>query len=404
MTYSQENTMYSQENTYLQGKDFGAGFMSSVFNSFSNFNSFSADSIKKGASAFFEGIAEGISKIFEEISKNTSKMNYDIACSITRSYLPLLAAGGIIGVGLPLVYIYVHKCFVAKIGKPKMAIEQRRTTLFTQIKGFFFKPSSGVTRKVFFNQETAERIDQIAASTKQIKENRAYFQNVLLAGPPGTGKTMIARQIAEKSDMDFIMMSAGNLSQYIGRKEHISGLNALLDNAESGSKPTLIFIDEAEGIAKDRSMLDHEHVELLNTLIARTGTPSKKIMLVLATNRPDELDIAIRDRMSHEIKIEKPEYAQRVKIISQYADELFANSPNYRKIFSSEAIQIMAKKTEGLSGRSLFNLVNFLLSQEGASKNRQLSQETVDKAISQFVAKARAIHSKQESLKSLKST
>lgn len=365
--------------TFAQGSDFGKGFASTFF------SGFSADSIKKGTGAFFEGIAEGM-----------DKMHSSHSWSMGRSYIPLLLALGITTTGLPLVYNYVYQRLIANIGKPKMAIEQRRTTLFTPITSLFSKPSSGLARKVSLTKGTAERIDQIAASTKQIKQNNAFFQNVVLAGPPGTGKTMIAKQLAEKSDMDFIMMSSGNLTQFIKRKEHVSELNALLDSAESGSKPTLIFIDEAEGIAKDRGMLDHEHVELLDTLIARTGTPSKKIMLVLATNRLNELDSAVRDRMSHEIEIGNPEYAQRVEIISQYADELFAHSANYQKIFNAGAVQIMAKKTEGLSGRSLFNLVNSLFSQESTSKNRQLSQEMVDKTISHFVAKARAAHPKQE--------
>lgn len=364
--------------TVEQGAAFGQGFASAVF------SGFSADSIKHGTIALFDGIAAGL-----------NNMNASFSGSLGRSYLPLIIATGVVTTALPLAYRYIYKRLTANIGKPKMAIEQRRTTLFNSLTGRVDKSSSEPSRKVFLNKETAERIDQIAASTKEFQENKAYFQNVVLAGPPGTGKTMIAKQLAEKSDMDFIMMSSGNLTQFIKRKEHVTELNALLDSAEAGSKPTLIFIDEAEGIAKDRGMLDHEHVELLDTLIARTGTPSKKIMLVLATNRLNELDSAVRDRITHEIEIGNPEYAERVEIISQYAKELFSLSPNYSKIFNQGAVEIMARKTEGLSGRSLFNLVNSLCSQESTSRGRHLSEEMVDTTIARFVAKAQATRSHQ---------
>jgi ATPase family AAA domain-containing protein 3A/B len=273
---------------------------------------------------------------------------------------------------------------VADIGKPKMALEQRRTHFLTPLANMITKKQKK-TQQAFFKPEIEERLRQIAASTKNIQNNKAYFRNLLLYGPPGTGKTMVAKKIAEDSDMDFISMSSGNLTQFIKRKEHVSEFNRLFDAAEKGYKPTLVFIDEAEGMAKHRDLLDQEHVELLDAYLARTGTPSKQVMVVLATNLKSHLDAAVLSRVSDQIEIDNPELEQRIAIITQKAKELFSPS-TYQKFFSSKSIQEMAKKTNGLSGRDLFYLVNALSSLEGTLPNRALTEHHVNTTINQFMA------------------
>ncbi len=375
------------------GSDFGQGFFSSVKQvDFGILNSIENNSEKIGeaASGFFKGMGKGASEAFDTTTASFS-------WSILARVVPAVGIFFAVTSGIPLALQYIFAILTENIGKPKMAIKQRKTTIFTPFINLFSKPTTN-TRKAFFNKKISEQIEQIAASTKNISENRAFFQNVILHGPPGTGKTMIAEAIAEKSDLDYVTMSSGNLTQFIKRKEHVAELNRLLNSAENGKKPTLVFIDEAEGLAKNRDELDQDHVELLNTLLARTGSPSKKIMLVLATNRLKEIDQAVLDRMTHTIEINNPEFEQRIAIINQYANELFANSPNLSRFFHPDAIQKMAHKTEGLSGRTLFYIVNALYSLESITKNRELTQEKIDAIFDRFSPQQKKTekHDKQE--------
>lgn len=356
------------------GSEFAQGFFSGIKQGGSDI----LESFEKNepVSRFFKAVGIGVSEAFDTT-------NASFSWSIIKRTVPTVGIFMAVTTGVPHAVRYFFELLIANIGKPKMAIKQRKTTIFTPLKNLFSKPTIN-TRKAFFNEKISEQIEEIAASTKNISENGASFQNVILYGPPGTGKTMIAEAIAEKSDLDYVTMSSGNLTQFIKRKEHVSELNRLFDSAENGKKPTLIFIDEAEGLAKNRDDLDQEHVELLNTFLARTGSPSKKIMLVLATNRLKDIDQAVLNRMTHNIEINAPEFEQRVAIINQYANELFTNSPNLSRFFNQEAIQKMAQKTEGLSGRNLFYIVNAIYSLESITKNRELTQEKIDTVVDRF--------------------
>lgn len=285
-------------------------------------------------------------------------------------------AAAVIGTAA-LAYKYVAN----KIGKPAMAMEQRRTTIFTPFTSLFRQDP--VVAKTIFNPQLTARLEDIADSTKDIKAGHAYFQHVILFGPPGTGKTMAAKQIARESDMDFIMMSGAELTQFIKSKDHVTELNSLLDSAENGWNPTVVFIDEVEGLAKHRKLLDHEHVELLDALLSRTGTPSKKLMLILATNRIEDIDSAVLSRMSHKIEIGKPELEERIAIIQQYAKELF---PDAFKYFDEESIQQIAMKTEGFAGREIFNLINAIRAADSRLVSEQrLPQDKFDQIVDAFV-------------------
>lgn len=336
---------------------------------------------------------ESIDKTISQLGKMWGKMNHEVHSQMNSALVfnwgPTLLGFVLMTQGLPLAMQYIYQKLLLNIGKPKMAIEQRRTTLFTPIKKVLFGEPPKSSNKAIFNKDVTEQINQIISTTKNIQTNRAAFENIVLYGPPGTGKTMIAKKIAEDSDMDFIMMSSGNLTQFIYGKKHVSELNNLIDSAEKGSKPTVIFIDEAEGIARDRSKLDQEHIELLDALLARTGTPSNKIMLILATNQFNELDEAIKNRMSTQIHIGNPDIEQRIQIIDQYAKQLFEKSPNLSKVFNPAGIRKMAEKMDGHSGRSLFYLVNKLYSLEAKGENRTLTQKQVDSVIDRFALQAK---------------
>ncbi len=241
--------------------------------------------------------------------------------------------------------------------------------------------------KPIFNATTQEAVNDIISSTKHCKTHGGFFENIILFGPGGTGKTMISKFIAKNSNMNYMLMSGGDLAQHIRRKEHVTELNKLFEKAKSSSGPTIIFIDEAEALCKDRSLFkDDEHIELLDAFLNHTGEPNcaKKIMLVLATNRLSDIDPAVLSRMDHKIAVNPPELEQRVQILELHAKNFFSKN-EIQNFFSNEKLLQLAKATDGLTGRDLFKLLNMISNKKAATEKNVLTQDLIEKMIKRFM-------------------
>ena len=262
------------------------------------------------------------------------------------------------------------------------------SAVFGKLKQWWMAPSEP---KPIFNPELESQIRDITEATYNLQKNGGYFQNVLLYGPGGTGKTMVAKMIARGSNMNYIMMSGGDLAQYIKRGEHVSELNKLFESINQSFTPTILFIDEFESLARDRSKLDKaELFELLNAFLSHTGEASKKFMLIAATNRPEDIDDAVLSRMDHKLEIGLPKKEERIKILDQYIARFF-NKSERALFFSHETIERMAEETDGLTGRAIFKMLNALQGKKMASSKNCLTPEMIDKTVAHFVSQEKAI-------------
>lgn len=341
--------------------------------------------VEKNGKAFGE--------LFKLIGEGIAQGSEANASSFRRTWIPTLLMTGFATTAVPLIYGYVQKVLLHNIGKPALAIKQHKITYLSQIKDKITETlieqnlidAPEPLTKPIFKKEVEKKIEDIVRATNNIKRNDAFFQNVILYGPGGTGKTMIAEKIAKEANMNYIMMSGGEFGQFIKRGEHVSELNRLLNAADNSSNPTIIFIDEAEGLCKNRDKLDQDHLELQNTLLNRTGTPSKNVMLILATNRVADIDSAILNRMTYKIKIDVPGMEERAEIIDLYAKQFFLDYKERTEFFNPEQIQVFARKTEKLSGRSLFQIINMIFAKKGMTDDNRLTQEIIDHSIDEFV-------------------
>lgn len=269
--------------------------------------------------------------------------------------------------------------------------------LFTKVKNWgnetFFMPPPP---KPIFNKDLTAQINEIVFSTNNLKKNGGYFQNVLLYGPGGTGKTMVAKMIAKNSNMNYVMMSGGDLAQYIKRGEHVTELNKLFESIKSSSSPTILFIDEMESLCGDRKKMDRSELfELLNAFLSHTGEASKQVMIIGATNIPELIDEAVLSRMDRKLEIAPPDVEQRLAILTQYIERFFKASER-EEFFSKDLIQEMARKTDGLTGRAVFKMINALSSKKMAKSDNKLTKEDILSVVNQFV-------SQEENLKRVQS-
>ncbi|KAL7106660.1 hypothetical protein ACP275_06G007500 [Erythranthe tilingii] len=183
---------------------------------------------------------------------------------------------------------------------------------------------------------------------------RSPGRGLLLFGPPGTGKTMIGKAIAGEAKATFFYISASSLtSKWIGEGEKL--VRALFGVA-SCRQPAVIFVDEIDSLLSQRkSDGEHESSRRLKTqfLIEMEGfdSGSEQILLIGATNRPQELDEAARRRLTKRLYIPLPTSEARSWIIKNLLvkDGLFN--------LSNEDIDTICTLTEGYSGSDMKNLV-----------------------------------------------
>ena len=137
-------------------------------------------------------------------------------------------------------------------------------------------------------------------------------------GPPGNGKTMLAKAVSNSCGMTFYNITASTLtSKYHGEGEKL--VRALFASARENS-PSIIFMDEVDSLLSKRSAQEHEASTRLKTefLVQFDGvlsSSSERILLISATNRPEELDEAVLRRYTKKLYIKLPDKPARIHLI-----------------------------------------------------------------------------------------
>jgi SpoVK/Ycf46/Vps4 family AAA+-type ATPase len=171
-------------------------------------------------------------------------------------------------------------------------------------------------------------------------------RGLLLFGPPGTGKTMIARAIASRGSCTFMNVSSSSLmSKWVGDGEKMV---RCMFAVAAVKQPTVIFIDEIDSLLSMRSEGEMDAVRRIKTefLVQFDGVGSNssdRILIIGATNRPEELDEAARRRMEKRLYIPLPDRDTRLVLVTRLLSK-FAND------LTNEDFQYIADRTEGYSG------------------------------------------------------
>ncbi|XP_022172151.1 fidgetin-like protein 1 isoform X2 [Myzus persicae] len=177
-------------------------------------------------------------------------------------------------------------------------------------------------------------------------------KGILLFGPPGTGKTLIGKCIASQSNSTFFSISASTItSKWIGEGE--KSVRALFAVARC-HQPAVIFIDEIDSLLCQRSEQEHESSRKIKTefLIQLDGAGTSdddRILIIGATNRPQELDEAARRRLVKKLYIRLPDPQARKDMIKK-----LVNSENH--VLSDDDLEKIASLSNGYSGADMKSL------------------------------------------------
>ncbi|XP_038834926.1 spastin-like isoform X2 [Salvelinus namaycush] len=181
---------------------------------------------------------------------------------------------------------------------------------------------------------------------------RAPARGLLLFGPPGNGKTMLAKAVAMESNATFFNISAASLtSKYVGEGEKL--VRALFAVARE-LQPSIIFIDEIDSLLCERREGEHDASRRLKTefLIEFDGVQSggdERVLVMGATNRPQELDEAVLRRFAKRVYVALPTEETRLKLVKNLLEK--HGNPLAQKELSQ-----LARMTEGYSGSDLNSL------------------------------------------------
>ncbi|KAJ7776802.1 P-loop containing nucleoside triphosphate hydrolase protein [Mycena maculata] len=172
-------------------------------------------------------------------------------------------------------------------------------------------------------------------------------KGVLLFGPPGCGKTMLAKALAKESGATFINIAASVLTnKWFGESNK---LVAALFKLARKTQPSIIFIDEIDSFLRERSSGDHEVTGMMKAEFMTQWdgllSSTDRIIVLGATNRPNDIDSAILRRMPKRYAVSLPNYEQRLNILSLILQET-ALAPDF-------PMSTLAELSQGHSGSDL---------------------------------------------------
>ena len=241
-----------------------------------------------------------------------------------------------------------------------------------------------------------EIVDYLHDPQKYREIGAAMPKGILLVGPPGTGKTMLAKAVAGEANVPFFSMSGSEfVEMFVGMGA--SKVRDLFKQAKEKA-PCIVFIDEIDAIGKKRDGQiggNDEREQTLNQLLTEMDgfEGNTGVIILAATNRPESLDPALTrpGRFDRRVPVELPDLQGREAILRVHAKKIkVAEDVDYGKI---------ARMASGASGAELANIVNEAALRAVRSGRRYATQSDLEESIEVVIAgyqKKNAILTDQE--------
>ncbi len=321
----------------------------------------------------------GIEQTFKEPGSNVYQLFKDAGVSLDKTKVQVTDETGlnnwlnIASAILPIVLMIAFFYFLFRQARGAQesifSFGQSKARIFNKdLPKTTFADVAGVDEA---KQELTEIVDFLKNPGKYKAMGARTPKGVLMVGPSGTGKTLLARATAGEADVPFFSMAG---SEFM---EMLVGVGASrvrdLFNTAKKAQPAIIFIDEVDAIGRQRGMglmggHDEREQTLNQILVEMDGfAPTEQLVVMAATNRPDVLDPALirPGRFDRRVVLDLPDIQGRKSILTIHAKgKPFEEKVDWEKV---------AKRTVGFSGADLENMLN-----EAAILAARLNKKSID--------------------------
>ena len=304
---------------------------------------------------------------------------------------------------LPLVIFFIFGQFMRKKlmdqmgGKDVMSFGMGKSNAKIYVQSTHGIRFDDVAGEDEAKESLAEIVDYLHNPSKYTDAGASMPKGILLVGPPGTGKTMLAKAVAGESNVPFFSISGSEfVEMFVGMGA--SKVRDLFSQAKEKA-PCIVFIDEIDAIGQKRSGGamggNDEREQTLNQLLTEMdGFESNNGVIILAaTNRPESLDPALTrpGRFDRRVPVELPDLAGREAILKVHA----------RKIKPAEDVDFhtIARMASGASGAELANIINEAALRAVRNGRTIVTQADLEESIEVVIAgyqKKNAVLSDQE--------
>ena len=264
---------------------------------------------------------------------------------------------------------------VMSFGKSRAKVITKEQTRVT------FKDVAGVEEAV---EELEEIRDFLANPAKFQALGAKIPKGVLLYGPPGAGKTLLARAVAGEAGVPFFSISGSDfVEMFVG--VGASRVRDLFELAKA-SAPAIIFMDEIDAVGRHRGAglgggHDEREQTLNQLLVEMDGFDMKTgVILIAATNRPDILDPALLrpGRFDRQIVVDRPDLNGRIGILKVHTRD--------KPLADDVDLEVLARRTPGFTGADLANLVNEAALLSARHNKKKLDMEEMEESIDRVIA------------------
>ena len=279
---------------------------------------------------------------------------------------------------------YMSKKLMQRAGGPNsMAFGMGKSNAKVYVKSSEGIKFSDVAGEDEAKENLTEIVDYLHSPGKYTEVGASMPKGILLVGPPGTGKTMLAKAVAGEANVPFFSMSG---SEFV---EMFVGMGAAkvrdLFRQAKEKAPCIVFIDEIDAIGKKREGQvggNDEREQTLNQLLTEMDgfEENSGVILLAATNRPESLDPALTrpGRFDRRVPVELPDLKGREEILKVHAKKIkLAPDVDFGKI---------ARMASGASGAELANIINEAALRAVRDDRKAVAQTDLEESIEVVIA------------------